>query len=351
MSFNLCARSGIVAFATAALLGGCGSGTPPSGSSGMAPSTRTPIGTEPVKHLNRGKSWMLPDAGKQWLLYVSDGETGTVDVYNYRAQAGKLYGQITGFSFPYGECVDASGDVYVVDNDTAKIAEFAHAGTKPMATATDKYGLPIGCSVDSSTGNIAVTNFSDPSDGPGGVVVFAGSLSGKQTNYTNSTLYHFQPGGYDPNGNFFVQGTQYSGPPAFGELPAGQKTFTMLTGLTVGYPGAVGWDGAHLFAVDQNYQFYYTTMIYRITVAGSAVTIVGQTQLTDTCYPYRNWMVAIQPYIGGTTRKQNAVVAGNLNCPSREDWFNYTTGGNPKRSLPSAIAPKAPYGQTVSPPA
>ena len=75
----------------------------------------------PVRHLNHGKSWILPGAGKQWLLYVSDGSSGTVDIYNYRMQAGKLYGQITGFSAPYGQCVDHSGNVYIADLGAAKI--------------------------------------------------------------------------------------------------------------------------------------------------------------------------------------------------------------------------------------
>jgi hypothetical protein len=92
-------------------------------------------------------------------------------------------------------------------------------------------------------------------------------------------------------------------------------------------------------------------MIYRITVAGSTVKAVRATQLTDNCYPGTNWMVAVQPFVTGTTGKLNAVAAGNLNCPNRQNLFNYTNGGNPKRSLPSAIAPYAPYGQSVSPPA
>src|SRR5262249_50697935 len=136
----------------------------------------------PARHLNHGKSWMLPDAGKQWLLYVSDGSSGTVDVYNYRVRAGKLYGQITGFSAPYGQCVDKSGNVYIADLGSSKIYEFAHGGTTPIATATDDYGFPIGCSVDPTTGNVAVSNFNGPSYGPGGIDIFSGGLSGTQTN-------------------------------------------------------------------------------------------------------------------------------------------------------------------------
>ncbi len=308
------------------------------------------LGAVPVRHLNHGRSWMRPDAGKEWLLYVSDASTGTIQIYNYRVKTGKLYGQITGFSFPYGQCIDRHGNVYIVDNDTAKIYEFAHGGTKPIATAHDDFGYPIGCSVDRKTGNVAVANFNGVSSGTGGVDVFAGGLKGSQSYYTDANLNILWPGGYDPNGNLFIQGMDYSGDPKFAELPAGSNQFTLINGLTIAFPGAVSWDGSYITVTDQDYQYNYTTMIYRVTVSGSAATVVGSTHLTDDCYPGTNWMVAVQPFIGGTTRKRNTVVAGNLNCPSREDFFNYANGGTPERTIPAAMAPGDPYGQSVSPP-
>src|SRR5580704_14935990 len=163
---------------SAALLAGCGGGAPSVSAGAHALAMTNPMGLVPVQHLDRGRSWIRPDAGKQWLLYVSDASSGTIDVYNYRVKAGKLYGQITGLSFPYGQCVDRSGDVYVVDNNTSKIYEYAHGGTTPIATATDDYGSPIGCSVDSTTGNVAVGNFNGPGSGTGGIDVFAGGLNG-----------------------------------------------------------------------------------------------------------------------------------------------------------------------------
>ncbi|MFY9664724.1 MAG: hypothetical protein WAL67_16355 [Candidatus Cybelea sp.] len=353
MSLCTLARYGVVAVAAVALPTGCGGGTTPSAGVLTDPhmiAMTNALGMVPVRHLNRGKSWIRPDAGKQWLLYVSDASSGTIDIYNYRVKTGKLYGQITGFSFPYAQCVDAGGDVYVVDNDTAKIYEFAHGGTSPIATATDSYGFPIGCSVDPTTGNVAVANFDSLASGAGGLDVFAGGLNGSQTNYTNSNLYHLFPPGYDPKGNLFVQATDYSGNKHFAELPTGSSNFTMLTGLTIAFPGSVAWDGHYLAVTDQNYIYYYTTMIYRVTVSGSKVTVVRQTHLTDNCYPYHNYMVAVEPFVTGTARKGNAVVAGNLNCPSAFGFWNYTNGGNPKRTLPSSIGPVNPYGQAVSPP-
>jgi hypothetical protein len=336
-----------------ALLGGCGNGAP----SALAPKAdvvalTNPLGIAPVRHLNRRRSWILPDAKKQWLIYAGDNSSGTIDIYNYRVQAGKLYGQITGLVSPYGLCIDAAGDVYAVDSSTDEIYEYAHGGITPIATATDEYGSPLGCSVDPTNGNVAVSNFSGPSGGgAGGVDIFAGGLSGSQTYYTNTSyLYHLYPPGYDPHGNLFVQATEYSGAVSFAELPAGHSTFALLTGLKIDFPGSVQWDGYYLAVTDQDYQYSATTAIYRVTVSGSAVTVVRTTHLTDDCYPHYNWMAEVQPFVSGTTRKLNAVVSGNLNCPTRYGFWNYTNGGDPKRVIPAGIAPGVVYGQAVSPP-
>ncbi|MBV9332630.1 MAG: hypothetical protein JO146_01350, partial [Candidatus Eremiobacteraeota bacterium] len=326
----------------AALLTACGGATP--SAAGVPPNAHeieltNAMGFAPVQHVPRRHSWIRPDADRQWLLYVSDASSGTIDIYNYRVKTGKLYGQITGLSFPYGQCTDASGDVYIVDNTTAEIYEYAHGGVTPIDTAVDDYGYPIGCSVDPKTGNVAVANFNSSGSGTGGIVVFTGGLRGSQSNYTDPRLFHFWPPGYDPKGNLFVQATDYSGANYFAELPVKQSKFTLLSGPNVGFPGSVAWDGSYIAVTDQNYQYGYTTMIYRVTVSGSAVTVVRETHLTDDCYPNYDWMVAVQPFVTGTARPGNAVVAGNLNCPSEEDFFNYTNGGNPKRRLPSSIAP------------
>jgi hypothetical protein len=344
MSFRALVRCLGCVVPTTALLAGCGGGVP-----SATPSTAA--ATLPARHLNLARSWMAPDANKQWLLYVSDGASGTIDVYNYRAKHGKLVGQITGLSFPYGQCVDRAGDVYVVDNETSTIYEYAHGGTTPIATATDDYGKPDGCAVDPTSGSVAVSNFSGASSSTaGGVDLFRGGLSGSQTYYTSAQMYRIFPGAYDPSGNFFAQGTNYSGVSNFAEMPSGKKKFTMLTGLTIAFPGSVQWDGYYLAATDQDYQFAYTTMIYRVTVSGSQATVVRSSHLTDNCYPGHGYMVAIQPFVTGISRQKNTVVAGNLNCPSRENFFDYATGGGPTRSLPAKIAPVAPYGQSVSPP-
>ena len=329
----------------AALLTACGAESQSSGGS-------LPQSSNTGHRLNHHKSWILPNAGRQWLLYVSDEDTGTIDIYNYRAKAGKLYGQITGLEEPAGQCIDSAGNVYVPDYRSTQIYEFAHGGITPIATVSDIYGRPIGCSVDPTTGNVAVMNFFTPPTYAGNVVVFAGGLNGSQTDYASPELQSINPGAYDARGNLIVEGDNTaSTEPVLAELPAGGSTFTILTGLTIWQTASVQWDGSYIAAVDQDYQASGTTAIHRVTISGSQVSVVRTSVLTDSCAPSGDYMQAFQPFIGGTTRVQNAVVAGDLGCSNRLGFWNYANGGNPKRVIPADIAPAYPSGASVSPPA
>lgn len=285
---------------------------------------------------------------RQYLLYVSDAASGTVDIYNYRARAGRLFGQITGFTVPYGQCIDSSGNVYIVDAGAHVISEFAHGGTSPIATAPDDYGTPSGCAVDPTTGNVAVSNLDGVGSSPaGGVVIFSGGLSGTQTNYTDPNLNVAFPPGYDPSGNLYLQGEDSSAKPTFVESLAGSSGFTLLTGLDIEIPGSVQWDGFYIAVTDQGYHSNRTA-IERVTVSGSQVTLVRTTVLNDECNP-GDLMDAMQPFINGTTRALNGVVAGNEDRFNCVQFWNYANGGDPVRSLPPDIAPLFAVGQSVSP--
>ncbi|MGB6712911.1 MAG: hypothetical protein WBE30_04750 [Candidatus Cybelea sp.] len=334
-------RPRLMVCALAAIVAGCSGGTL---SSVGAPNN----GVSKLGSV-RG-SWILPNAGKQWLLYVSDYSSDTVDIYNYRVKAGKLYGQITGFSHPLGECVDSAGNVYVADFRDNEIFEYAHGGITPVAAAYDYYGRPNGCAVDASTGNIAVTNGVTISS-PGSVLIFSGGLSGSQTVIDGSYLRLDNPAppAYDPSGNLFFEAQTYSTDNIFVELPAGSSTLQQLNGLTIGGAASVQWDGAYIAAADANYQNTSVAAINRVTVSGSAVTVIRTTVLTDTCSS-GDYVNIYQPFIGGTTKKLNVVIAGNTSCSNRLDFWSYAQGGNPKRVISSNIAPVSPGGVALSPP-
>lgn len=370
-------RFTIVAPATLALLAGCsGTGTP---SAGAAPGSALPQAQSnvrhhvapdmstialttsehivPAVHPNPDASWMKPAAKRtKYLLYVSDESSGTVDVYAYKKKAGKLLGELTGFTFPYGDCIDKSGNVYITDFGADEIFEYAHGGTNPIQTLTDAYGDPIGCSVDPTTGNLAVGNFSGlGSTYNGGVVIFTGA-SGSGTLYQDSDFVYYWPPGYDNQGNLFIQGRKKqwnSGRTGIAELAAGSSSLTTvsISGGKIRFPGGMQWDGHYMTATDQRFKGSRDSGIYRVSFSAAGGSIVGSTPLTDSdCMKAKTSVNdVVQPFVNGAARPDHAVVAGNLGCSHRYDMWNYIKGGDPKRTLPYDISPELASGQTVSP--
>ena len=88
------------------LLAGCGAVSPPLGSRAAS-----------------DRSWMLPEAQNEDLLYVTN--VYTVTVYSY--PEGQLVGTLSNFYKPYGLCADKAGDVYVTDTTFGKSSEWYKA--------------------------------------------------------------------------------------------------------------------------------------------------------------------------------------------------------------------------------
>src|SRR5579871_6367789 len=144
--------AGVLAAAIAVT--GCGGGS-------LAQSTAN------AQFLSRSASWMAPGLAKRDLLYLTDDGNGNVYVYSF--PEAKLKGTLTGLNVPTGECVDKAGDVWIVEEGTNDIVEYAHGGTVPIATLTDPNNAPEGCSVDPTTGDLAVANAQTLSAGAGSV--------------------------------------------------------------------------------------------------------------------------------------------------------------------------------------
>ena len=93
-----------------ALLAGCGGSQPPIGAPGAMPQTSA-IAT----HADRGKSWMLPEAKGEDLIYAVGGCGGTC-ILSY--PGGKVVGAITGYdggAYESADCSDAKGNVYIAN--------------------------------------------------------------------------------------------------------------------------------------------------------------------------------------------------------------------------------------------
>ncbi len=143
----------------ASLLAGCG-GPPaqnglPSTMERSAPNSVAPDGWGGG---HKG-SWMAPQAKHDNLVYVSDTAANAVSVYAWKTH--KLVGMLGGINQPFGLCSDQSGNVWIISWGKNQISEYAHAGTKPLKTLAvqDPDANLYDCSVDPTTGDLAVTNW------------------------------------------------------------------------------------------------------------------------------------------------------------------------------------------------
>ena len=285
---------------------------------------------------------MSPDAAKtKDLLYVSNIGSGTVNVYSYPddKQVGTIKGDYDG---PDGICVDKKNDIWVVNNSSASLVEYKHGGKTPIAMLSGIL-FPIGCSVDPTTGDLAVTNYGYGSAGGGSVSIFA-HAKGTPKVYTDSPIGHFNFCGYDPNGNLYADGTDASQTVFyFVELPKGKKTLKNITlkGGFIYYPGMVQWDGKYVAVGDQQAGGASgMDAIYQTTGAGGK--IVHETPLDSGGYEE-----IIGFWIQGST-----VIGPNAASPSSKydrgsvGFYKYPAGGKPTKTLKKGFG--APQGAAIS---
>jgi len=305
------------AIGAAVLLTGCTGAPAGVASPGVVPEAL------PTSHVLHGdRSWMTPDAAGQDLLYVSNGN-GEVTVYRYWQRT--LVGVLTDMTKPMGECVDKTGDVYVADFGAEKILEFAHGGTKPIATFNDAPDSPYACSIDPTSGKLAVAN-DDGSSAQGNIAVWT-SASSARTTYSDSTLGNFQGCGFDGSGNLLATNgvVDYSKKTGFAWLP---KNGTKLININVPGPSSnwrwgavmgVQWDGKFL-AIDEEYA------IYRISLMHGQAYYVGTSEMfaeeENNTGPYAIY--------NNTQGGQGTQVVGGMHGESVSEvaYWDYPAGGS-----------------------
>ncbi len=258
--FGRYALNGCVA---AALLAGCGGSQPPIGAPGAMP-RRAATATQAA----HGKSWMLPEAKREDLLYV---ETGAlIRIFTY--PGGKLVGTIKGGQSQEGICSDRDGNVYIVEDPV--INEYAHGGTQPIRTIDAAFGTDWSCAVDQITGNLAVTNVGWIGQAP--YLMVYPKASGTPITYTYAAITYGYECVYDDKGNLFVQGVnvkdgRYN---LLEELRNGRSTLVNISLSTnvgdVNGPTGLQWDGKDVVIGDQAQD------AYRFKIQGHAGTQVGQ---------------------------------------------------------------------------
>jgi hypothetical protein len=284
---------------------------------------------------NLGRSWMSPDAAKaKDLLYVSNLDSGTVNVYSYPDD--KQVGTLTSYyDGPDGICVDKKSDIWIVNNADASAFEYKRGGKTPIAELDGIFSFPIGCSVDPTTGNLAVTTYGTSSYGGGAISIFA-HAKGTPKVYTDSKIAHFNFCGYDPKGNLYADGTDAAQEEFFfAELPRGQKTFKniTLTGGRIGYPGMVQWDGKYIAVGDQGVGSRYADAIYQTT--GADGKIVHETPFDSSA----------NEYIVGFWIQGSTVIGPNATADD-VGFYKYPAGGKPTKTLTKGF--DYPQGSAIS---
>jgi hypothetical protein len=307
------ALSGGVAIA---LLAGCGGSQPSVGAPGF-------INSAPPLRPAKGVSWMNQAAARDNLLYVSNTDSATVDVYSWPLLT--RVGKLSGFKAPWTFCVDKLQDVYVTDTGLSETIEYAHGGTAPIRTLSDSFGSPAACAVDETMGDLAVVNSLGSTSGYGNVIVYPGG-SGKPKEYTTSNIGRYDFVAYDPNGNLFVDG--YGSRIHFGlsELPAKGSAFKVITpNVSLRAAGDIVWDGEYLAIADPAHE-----VIYQFTISGAKAIEQGSTALKDST---GLWQFFVTNLDAGKKRAQGNRAVGVDFYPRGVREWPYPAGGSPTKKL------------------
>lgn len=254
------------AIVLAGMLAGCASYDTP---------VTAPASGAPASVPAPGTSWIDRSARHQDLIYVADPTDGFMRVYSLNRR--RLVGLLYQSNEPNGLCVDAANDIFVTGLGGGSIYEYAHGVKKPETKLVPPASRSMSCSVDPTTGNLAVTAFESDSGAAGNVAIYP-KAQGSPTIYKDPAFYEYFFCGYDGAGNLFVDGLAPSGTGGgfvFAELRKGSNAFTNITLTpTINQPGQVQWDGTYVAVGDTT-----TTNIYRFAILGSTGTLQGTTSL------------------------------------------------------------------------
>jgi hypothetical protein len=286
------------------------------------PQTRVPVSAL------SSEAWMRAEAKSSDLLYVSNPGNNTVTVYAYQSR--KLVGTLDGFSSPAGLCSDSAGDVWVANEGGNDMIEYAHGGTQPIKTLHDGREQPLACSVDETTGNLAILNAED-------VAVYR-NASGSPKRYKGGEVYGDYALGYGAHGDLLVDGGSYDTAKliAFAQLPLGAKHLTQLVlSKTLQWtpPTFVQWDG----------QFWVVGLetLDWFKIIGDRGVFEGYSMLSPSS-PIAQFCIAA---VGAGSRRGNQLVVTE-DDPYKVEFFQYPAGGRPFASIIDGLS--NPNGITLS---
>ena len=188
-------------------------------------------------------------------------------------ELGQLGPPPEGWSEVQGACTDRHGNVYFANTVTSTIDEYTHDGSY-MATLSDAGQYPVGCSYDTSSENLAISNIISTSGGQGSVSIFHGGAL-QNTYYPSNMARVYFLGYQGTTGTLWLDGSNSSGIFAYDKFAAGTFTPVPISGGTIGFPGGVQWS-AKTNAMNVGDQAAPAPTIYQVAPSGK---IVGSTVL------------------------------------------------------------------------
>jgi hypothetical protein len=286
-------------------------------------------------------SWMDAEAKQDDLLYATDYLDNQVEVLSY--PKGKLVGTLS-ISTPEGECTDAKGNVWISSTHpseyTSQFVEFAHGATQPAATITLQDEYLLDCSVDPTSGALAITSFCHIQGGfcqASDVFVFP-DVKLHPKKYEARAVLDSRPYycGYDSKGNLFLDAQNARGEFLLAEFRKGRKTAQSIQlNREVYYPGGVLWAGDYLAVGDQEAGGKYTSSVHQVAIDGAHGKVVSTTRLQGSGDAAQFWI------------QGSRVVVPNIGYggPTDVRSYAYPVGGSPT-ILASQI--QSPIGVVVS---
>jgi hypothetical protein len=279
---------------------------------------------------------MEPGAKSNVLLYVSNFYGSDVTVYSY--PKGGLVGTLTGFGSPTGVCSDSQGNVFITDYADADIVEFAHGGTTPIATLSDSGLRPEGCSVDPTTGNLAVSNLETNGFLHGDLAIYP-NASGTPEMYTNPNFFYYFFCAYDNAGNLYVDGLgpQSVNVSQVAKLAAGGSKLKSVTfDASILDAEGISWDGKYLaIGVQMSGE-----TIDRYRISGTTGTLIGSAAVDGSEDLLEFW-------IGSVGRDERTILIGPNFDGNDITYYQYPDLGNPFKTIRHHRL-HAPYGLTIS---
>jgi hypothetical protein len=274
---------------------------------------------------------MLPEAKSEDLLYVTN--YSEVSVLTY--PEGRRVGVLKGFFSAAGECVDHDGNVFVGNEEPVGVYEYAHGSSKRIGRFLTKHAGAIGCAVDPTTGNLAVTGSSSS------VNIFEPGRK-QPLLITDPKMFSNVFCTYDHKGDLFVGGTSNaSGGLRLAELRVGTRKFVGINiGSTIDPTQNIQWVGNDLSMVSFTGKPEHKKIaLVQLAINGSQATQIGTTPLKRPAY------IVLQYFI---TKGTVIVPNWNLKQGQHDDvlFYHYPKGGMPYTQITKGMTD--PRGAVVS---